>query len=420
MNFIHKQLFDTQKEQNIWVFNINEEQRWSSSREFPSVSDHDQMELVQQQEQQMLFLAKPNDTIVWSRYPDEGFLRYIKKQGVTIPNIEILDGSREFIGEHQDEMIIPYVLTEEFDHVFERCFFKSPPELVKNLNNKFITRQLAQSNNFRVTTGFICKTIEQLQQCYEKLTQIGFSKCVIKIPHGSSGKGLRVIDNYTFFKIFLKYIGRRSNDFEFLLEGWHPVKQHINAQLLIQEHKIEILYVSEQRIDVNGVYRGTNYVPAFEARIIEKYQDEMLRLGAILQKSGYRGICGVDSFIDEQGVLYPIIEINARFTQVTYLLSLIQKFSEQSKLMESRFIRFESIVDYNFGEIEEILNRCLEPNETNHYFVYTFAKKRIEQKGKTIYRIFVMFYGNDEGKIQNMIEAFIKLEQQGELLQQNK
>lgn len=61
----------------------------------------------------------------------------------------------------------------------------------------------------------------------------------------------------------------------------------------------------------------------------------MHRIIELLYDEGYRGVVGVDSIIDENEQLIPIIELNARFTQVTYLLPLICRFFQLTNISKA-------------------------------------------------------------------------------------
>jgi hypothetical protein len=49
-------------------------------------------------------------------------------------------------------------------------------------------------------------------------------------------------------------------------------------------------------------------------------------IGAALYADGYYGVVGVDAMIGRDGVLYPCLEINARFNMATYQNQLTEQF----------------------------------------------------------------------------------------------
>lgn len=53
----------------IWLYNVNQEQKWNDSTVFPSVTDLQQLELVNQQEQQLLLIADQEDKVIFHHNP---------------------------------------------------------------------------------------------------------------------------------------------------------------------------------------------------------------------------------------------------------------------------------------------------------------------------------------------------------------
>ncbi|MFC5404217.1 ATP-grasp domain-containing protein [Cohnella soli] len=370
------------------------------------------MDLIEQQEQQLLLSAKSTDTILLRHNPDKQFLSYLAKHGFELPNIQIVNNKTlPEDREHRQISLVPYLITEEVDlwtrNTPERSAIGAPYDLVKKLNNKFFTRQMAINHEFRTTVGYFCNDEQELREAYTSLRNAGFEKCVLKIPYGASGKGLKIITNEQEFLTVCKFITRRSHQFDLLLEGWHPTQQCINAQLWIDPTSVKLLAVTEQMIDQNGVYKGTHFTPKFSTSLMEQYRTEVLRLGSILQQKGYFGVCGVDSIVDTNGILYPIIEINARFTQVTYLLPVVAKLINTYSFIFSRYIRFETRSPQAFSNLYEKLHKRLSPDTRNGFMVYTFVRGTLPEQSKTRYRLFVLFYGSDEEKVHNMIKMFI-------------
>ncbi|MGE6631476.1 ATP-grasp domain-containing protein [Bacillus sp. NPDC077027] len=397
------ELFDFAGRKDVyWYGNINQEQNWEQTKAFPVFTDTVQNELVVQQEQQLLLAASSKDHVIFSHQPDPSFLCYLKEKGVTLPHI-----IRKEDAANQSGLLVPYLLDETiYDEPFARqkSIYGSNPVLVKHLNHKIFTRKWAEQNNFTVTRGAVCNHLTELKSTYDQLKMENFEKFVLKIPYGSSGKGLRIFKSDQEFNQILTFIKRRAESAELLLEGWHRTKRSLNAQLLIQEEGSYLLSVTEQLIDEDGVYMGTDFTPVYEEDRLLEYETCMKRLMDLLLKEGYRGIVGVDSIIDEKDELIPIIEMNARFTQVTYLLSTISRFLTKYSFLESRFKRFDCTAERAFEDILNELNQTLCPDEDGGFLIYTFGKT--EAAGNWHYRVFILFYSVNQSKQSSMITTF--------------
>lgn len=395
--------------QLIWYMNINQEQLWNTAYEFPAVTDHYQLELVKQQEQQLLLLADSSDTVLLHHHPDLAFLDYLQSEGFELPEIHVLSENETLTDcLRPKSLLIPYLKTKEMTEQAaawpNTCVFGADPTIVKQINNKFWLRRIMEENGFRTTTGYFCTTLEQLEHAYSSLRAAGFEKCVLKIPYGSSGKGLKIIEDEAFFQALAKYIARRKGRFELLLEGWHPIKRHMNAQLWIGSVEIELLAVTEQLIDASGVYRGTCFTPYYEEGVLEQYRVELMRLGHVIQAAGYEGICGVDSILGQDHFLYPALEVNARFTQVTYLLPLADGLRRNYPHVSSRLIGWQSNSASDFTAWYDRMVHQLQPNQDNGFRVYTFARYSPVGQSRTLYRMGLLCYGKDPAEVQRMLQ----------------
>ncbi|MBJ8030421.1 ATP-grasp domain-containing protein [Bacillus cereus group sp. N21] len=394
----------------VWYYNINQEQEWNNSKVFPTVKDLQQWELVKQQEQQLFFMARAEDCVILRHDPDPIFLSYLEENGIILPQFRRISENLEGLENEQGSgILIPYINSENIfneEQINTFSIFGSSPKLVKYLNNKFNTRKWAITHNIPVTRGFFCYNSEDLQHAYQVLREEGFQKVVLKIPYGSSGKGLRILENEKQFFSLLRFIQRRGHAFEFLLEGWHTIDRSLNSQLLIQDEGCHLLAITEQIIDENGVYTGTNYTPRYDDDLLERYQLDIIKIGELLYEDGYRGILGIDSVLDREGKLFPIIEFNARFTQATYLLSLITKLSLKYTYIESRFVRFELTEEHSFDSIRKKLECVIEPEADDGFLIYTFGKFTTEIR--TYYRVFILFYGKQRKNVEKMTSRFMQ------------
>lgn len=97
-----------------------------------------------------------------------------------------------------------------------------------------------------------------------------------------------------------------------------------NVHLIIYPHDTVILPPSIQLFDVcsSGLrYRGADFpmyrtLPPHVDQLLQRYAK---KIGEVLRRAGYRGVCGID-FLYCNGTLY-FVEINARFQSSTFLIN---------------------------------------------------------------------------------------------------
>ncbi len=113
-----------------------------------------------------------------------------------------------------------------------------------------------------------------------------------------------------------------------LLESWIEKERDLNYQFLIDRRGNVTFTSVREALVYKGVHLGhklpVNLTPVQEVELERAYKI----IGKQLAESGYYGVVGVDAMIDTKGLLYPCVEINARFNMATYQNEIVERFVE--------------------------------------------------------------------------------------------
>jgi hypothetical protein len=173
--------------------------------------------------------------------------------------------------------------------------------------------------------GFECETVAEflavLDQV-EPLVEQG-ERVVVKDAYGVSGKGLVVLDAKVRVSGVRKLVTRRAarsgdDRLHVVVERWLPKVFDLNYQFTVGRDGGVVFDFVKQALTEDGVHKG-HLVPAE----LQPHHHEELRhaaevIGARLHADGFSGIAGVDAILGLDGLLYPLLEINARLNMSTY------------------------------------------------------------------------------------------------------
>lgn len=392
----------TERRKRAWFYNISDEQSLNS-KILPNIIDKEANHLIQYQEQQMLFLAEEEDLVILKNKVEDEYLDYLQPW---INKTSVIYSQEDYTIPLRKYDFVPFIHYGEALNLSENIFGVKP-EIGLLFNDKLFTRKFAAEHGFNITPGKICLDVKEVEDFYELLNQQ--STVVLKESYGSSAKGIKILKTEMEFRKFISVMKRRNKkQFNIIIEQWLEDSTSINSSLMIHDDRVEIINITKQLIDTNtGKYIGTNYTPNFDEEILTNYRMEMTRLANILHEFGYRGVLGVDSII-HKNILYPIIEINARFTQVIYLNNLVErlKVNYSVSCIVTSYRNFKLKQDCSFVTVKEYLDEKLKPDGNNGYILYTFGKYQGEQY--TSYRIYVLFYGESNDKVNDMVDIFHK------------
>lgn len=111
-----------------------------------------------------------------------------------------------------------------------------------------------------------------------------------------------------------------------MLEQWIDKICDLNYQILIdQSGGVEFLGVKESLVE-QGVHQGHLMPSRLSEAQLGVIREAAVRIGEALYRDGYYGIAGMDAILDEDGTIWPNLEINARFNMSTYQLNIQQQY----------------------------------------------------------------------------------------------
>lgn len=408
----------------VWLFNIGIEKYWG--QDISTVKSESDENIVNHMEEMNLLIAKKQDFLILRRQPDSDYIDMLEKKGFAIPNIilpsyedekigiselvlndsVLLERLKEIANSNPNVYFVPYGVSE----IEERIALKTGLELIggknrisKMINNKMFAREMAEQLMFPVTEGQICHSLTEVKESsYSLLTKYG--KIVIKYPTGASGKGLWVVEDerklITTLKILERVCNKKNIPEEFVVERWYQKECDLNYQVYVcKDGSVEVFSIKEQLLN-ETVYIGSVIKPRLSEEIILQCKAYGEKIGKELFKYGYDGILGIDAMITKEGVLIPVIDINARFTLSTYVSFVSDEMSDDQILA---FYHKVNLKEWDsLGMIQQQLDSVTENKQFLCYVSATVKKECVGPYG----RLFVLMYAKN---VQELFAEYDKI-----------
>lgn len=202
-------------------------------------------------------------------------------------------------------------------------------DLLKTLNNKFLTRDLLK-NIVPMLKYHMIKGIDFKYSNFNKLAQ----ELVIQLPIGSGGSKTFFCNQANFEQVEAMLLKEEL----YSVSAYEKNNIPYNIHCLIGKEQIEILPPSQQDLEIIDKieYIGSNYDINISNEIKDKLIKYSYNICNKLQSLGYLGVLGID-YIYVNKELY-FIEINPRFQGST---RQIDKLLAESNL--------PSIFEYNYN-----------------------------------------------------------------------
>jgi Pre ATP-grasp domain/Carbamoyl-phosphate synthase L chain, ATP binding domain len=333
----------------IWISNFEAERFWThpETLHLPAVSQVSDVAIVNRLEEMTLFLAESPDMVILRQASDPDFIDYIASLELkpaqvlsseatdtsspitqtVLQNAELCD---ELVGRARRDgefYLLPYATSHLEEEMAGRTAVPglgASAAVCQKVNSKIYSRRTSRELRLNTVPGGECESIKDIEAAYQELSKTS-SVLVIKESMGVSGRGLSLIDSATKMRSLLAMLKRRwkpDSRVEFVFESWIDKAQDINYQIFIAPSgEVRLLSIKEA-VTKNGVHMGHHWPPALTPEQYECYRKAAEAIGYRLYMDGFTGIAGIDSIIDREGTVYPVLEINARFNMSTYELRL--------------------------------------------------------------------------------------------------
>jgi hypothetical protein len=336
----------------VWLNNFEAERFWAprNAIQLPKFSQPTDAAIVNRLEEMGLFLAQYPDVLVLREPSDQAFLEYLSDLGFDLPIIlavnpvdkvtpiseailadEAVRGKlSELAVEEGACYLLPFAKTKMEEEISAQTGLKSlgpSAAICERVNSKIYSRRIGNELGLRTVPGTECESIAALEECSERFAAHLSERrsVVLKEAMGVSGKGLYVADTNAKLRQIIGLIKRKAkpeDEVAFVMEVWIDKLKDINYQIFISPSGETRLLAIKEIVTRDGVHLGHRFPPDLTAAQIACYEESAEAVGACLFEDGFTGLAGIDSIIDREGNVYPVLEINARLNMSSYQLGL--------------------------------------------------------------------------------------------------
>ncbi|MEK4109132.1 phosphoribosylaminoimidazole carboxylase (NCAIR synthetase) [Paenibacillus sp. DS2363] len=365
----------------IYINNFEVEEYWNEQGvlKLPSLSVGSAADVVNRMEELGIFLAGEQDVVLLKELPDSGFIADAQAIGFgrsrliateyNEPGLNItanilhcqrtLDRLRE-LADRQDiqAYLVPFGASDQEEELSQRTGIPlavPPADIFRKVNDKGYSRRLNTELGVRQIPGCECYSLEELTSGFEDMKSVleQGGRIVMKDSMGVSGKGITVIADEARFHKCMKLLEKQASKngiraVNYVLEQWINKTCDLNYQILIHRSgEVEFLGVKESLVE-QGVHQGHLMPPHLGDSQIAVIRDAALQIGAALHRDGYYGIAGIDAILDEDGSVWPNLEINARFNMSTYQTEIQNQWIPEGMLALAKkyTLRLNHRLDY--------------------------------------------------------------------------
>jgi Pre ATP-grasp domain/ATP-grasp domain len=337
----------------LWLSNFEAERFWSSPSDvrLPQISQPEQVAIANRLEEMSLFIAESPDYVILREPSDPDYLEYLATDlGLRVPTIltpgsleketpisELVLSSSEFCarlstlnGTNGKVWLLPFAKTRLEEQIAETtgiAVLQPSASVCEKINSKIYSRRMSKHLGLKTIDGWECESLQDIENAFEDAREnlSRGEKYVLKESMGVSGKGLFLVDGAAKVQHIRKLLKRKDkagNRFSFVVEKWVDKLKDINYLIFISgSGEVRLLSIKEIATD-GGVHMGHRFPADLSDHQLQTFEEAAQLIGQNLFRDGFVGIAGIDSIIDAEGEVYPLLEINARFNMSTFQVGI--------------------------------------------------------------------------------------------------
>ena len=335
---------------NLFYFNPDAEHRASAWPQ-PYHPDKKALAVIHDLELVAAFLGRKDDVLLMRRPPSNAHLAKLRRCGLTLPEIEALDGDGRLdpsalVLHRKINSIQPWAIAPDLVELFAPLQLPpdrpAGPTWTKAQRNLFSKIGQVGALGRWMGTSHPCESPEAFAEAVLDLKGRGYCEAILKRAFSTAGSGMHRI-NLTDPSTFLDrpFSQKILAEGGILLEPAHARVFDFSVQYRIEAGRTHLIGFVEQIISPGGGYRGSLCQIKFckgldpelarflMQEVIPLYEDDsplVKDLASWVANTGYAGPLGVDAYVhrDTSGqlALRPICEINPRATMGRVALEL--------------------------------------------------------------------------------------------------
>jgi hypothetical protein len=368
----------------VFIGNFEVEDQWARGEpglpRFSPASDP----VVNRMDEFALTLAGKGDHVLLKAPPDPAYLAYLDSLGVTLPEILVPHRHDPAHSVTRDVLADPGLaatlatlaadghrlyphgvsaLEEQLSAQTGLPLAAPSAATCKAVNSKIYSRHITRDLGLRLVPGWTCATAAELDVALAGAEALLARGCpvVIKDAFGVSGKGLAVIETQRRLDRMRRLLAGQARDgrIALVVEQWLPRHADLNYQVTVSRDGSAHFDFVKEALTERGVHKGHRFPATLPPGMGDELEDGARRIGARLAADGYYGVAGVDAIIDSGGLLYPVIEINARNNMSTYQARLQEAFAGPGRAVLVRQYPLRLTEPVPFGALRRILGSTL-------------------------------------------------------------
>jgi len=420
----------------VWLANFEAERFWTlpKTAQLPKLSQSEDVAIVNRLEEMSLLLAEYPDTVILRNHSDQGFLDYLTDLGFHLPQVIAVDppDQQSSISEAvlaREEpcnrllqtskqgnrlFLLPFATTRLEEEIAIRAGLRTigaSAAVCERINSKVYSRIISKELGLPTIRGWECESFEALEEAVKEARTELMSgrKIVLKESMGVSGKGLFVADTeerLTQIMTLLKRKAKTAAHFNFVVERWVEKIKDINYQIFISSTGHITMLAAKQIVTEKGVHMGHRFPPALTQAEMDEYQRAGEMVGKRLFRDGYVGVVGIDSIIDSENKIYPVLEINARFNMSTYQLGLDRLIIPGAKAVAKHYplVLKQKL---SFGRLTDSIGTDLMRRDRAPFgvLIQNFATVNVNESSSGDQfkgRLYVLLIGKDDSEVEQL------------------
>lgn len=269
-------------------------------------------------------------------------------------NYSTMIQSSEFLkllGDIENPALLPYKPSMEMEKFVYRNgnkYLCNSFKLSAMIENKQSFRELFSNIDINLPeyeiVPFTKYNLQQILDIYRRK----FIRFVIQEPGSSGGKGTYIIKEENDYKDFVnridhkysgnlvvsRYISGEVSSIQACIIGNQVLSTGLQTQIISDPALLN------RKLSGSGQFCGGEFgYREYKLETITQAQKIVQEIGLKLKSIGYRGIFGIDIIIDADGNIYTI-EVNARLTGLTPIITQLQLAYNESTLLEQHIRSF--------------------------------------------------------------------------------